>query len=446
MKLDQLGSKVYLSTGTGILYLPGTIYLNEKYKNPHTRCLIARAIRLWICFADAFSIDLASRAIEGTWLTETEKKSLLHLSFRTIEEVELMNHHAIRTVASVVKKNRSQHISNIVQPNTAHQQIVRITDFLNWFHQKILEPRMSAGSSVTTTLRSLVSTCAAELKNGIGGTKSMHPHRIRSMPAEQFLELYSQVYLHPEKIFCTKSGKPSRNLLRDRSMILLACEGMRPGAIGNTALKDFQWAGSGNTGHVHIRDNSARRTKDLSTNTPVQKGTSSIQNYNSEFVLAIWPTTAQAIKDYIDNERQSIITRTLRNRSEGFLHLADHGGPISDRKTIERVFKQAGERLKDLGLLSKSANDPYLEGEYYSFDAYLLRHSAASLFYSRKIHDMSSDTVSDSMKDRFGWSMKSTMPNLYARRAISDLASLTINDWLNSLQSVAKETNKPHEK
>ena len=86
-----------------------------------------------------------------------------------------------------------------------------------------------------------------------------------------------------------------------------------------------------------------------------------------------------------------------------------------------------------MGLLSKDPTDPYLDGEVYDFHAYLLRHSSASLFYATKIHTTKADVVTDLMKMRFGWSADSDMPALYAQRAMSNAASLTVDDYMESL-------------
>lgn len=437
MRLETHGSKVYLTSDSGILHVPGTLYLNESYANPHTKHVVARALRVWVRLADAFSIDLAARALAGRWLTEAEKKALRYLVFRPIEQIELMSDRAVTTIASATKDKEPNERAGAVEPNTALKQLVGIADFLLWFHTKILEPRMPIGSAVSETLQRRVEICAKELKEGVRGTKALHPHRIRSMPTERFMLIYSSVFLRSADLLRTQSGKIGCNHLRDRAIILLAAEGMRPGAIGNVALADFKWTGKKERGYVTIKDNTARRTKKLSTSTPVQKGAASSQNYNSEITIAIWPTTAQAIQDYIKSERVAVITRTLRNRSEGFLFLAEHGGPIGDRGTIAHVFRRMGKGLTEIGLLSKDPADPYLHGEVYDFDAYLLRHSSVSLFYAKKIQTKGVDVVMDLMKMRFGWSKESDMPALYAQRAMSDAASLTVDDYMESLLAEA---------
>lgn len=446
MRLETHGSKVYLSTDTGVLHVPGTLYLNETYRNHHTMHVVAKALRVWVRLADAFHIDLAARALEGRWLTESEKKALRYLVFRPIEEIEAMSDRAVQNVASAIKDKEPHQREGAVKSNTALKQLVGIADFLLWFHKKILEPRMPISSSMSETLRRQVEMCATELKKGVRGTKALHPHRIRSVPTERFLQIYAAIYLGSAEILRTQAGKIGNNLLRDRAIILLASEGMRPGAIGNVALADFRWAGTKAPGYVAIKDNSTRRSKKLNISTPVQKGAASNQNYNSEFTIQIWPTTAQAIQDYIDSERLMVTTRGLRNRSEGFLFVADHGGPICDRGTIAHVFRRAGNGLAKMGLLSKDPGDPYLHGEAYPFHAYVLRHSFASLFYTTKSQTMNADVVTDLMKMRFGWSMGSTMPMLYAQRAMSNAASLTVDDFMESLLAESKTTKSASEK
>lgn len=438
MKLQAHGSKVYLATDAEVLHVPGTLYLNESYTNPHTKQAVARALRVWVRLADAFDIDLAARALEGRWLTEAEQKALKYLVFRPIEEIEAMSDHAVKTIASAVKNEEPQKRKGAVQHNTAVKHVVGVADFLAWFHEKVVEPRMPVQSALSEGLRRNVEACVKELKKAVGGTKGAHPHRIRSLPKARYLQIYSTVFLHAADVFKARGGTVDGNLLRDRAMLLLAAEGLRPGAIGNIALADFKWAGAKHPGYVTLKDNTARRSKRMSTGTPVQKGAASTQNYNSLITVSIWPTTAQAIRDYIDSERTAVTDRTLRNRSEGFLFLAEHGGAIGSRGTIAHVFKRAGRGLDSLALLDKDPHDPYHEGDKYDFSAYWLRHSAASLFYAENVKKMKAEVVMDQMKQRFGWSQESDMPSLYAQRAMIDVSSQTADDYMDSLLDEAR--------
>ncbi len=418
--------------------MPGTLFLNDKYTNPHTKQVVAKALRVWIRLADAFDIDLAARALDGRWLTEAERKSLAYLVFRPIEQIEAMSDQAVRSIASAVTESAPQKRTGAVQHNTAVKQIVGVALFLQWYHEKVVQPRIPAQSRLGESLRRTVATCVSELKKAVGGTKEAHPHRIRSVPPDRFLQIYSVLYLRAAEVFKSTDGTVTSNLLRDRALLLLAGEGLRPGAIGNIALVDFKWTGAKEPGYITIKDNTARRSKELSTGTPVQKGAASAQSYNSLITVSIWPTTSHAIREYIDRERSAITVRTLRNRSEGFLFLAEHGGPIGSRGTIAHVFKRAGKGLDRLGLLSKDPRDPYLEGERYEFSAYLLRHTAASLFYATNAKTMNAEVVMDLMKLRFGWAQGSDMPSLYAQRALIDASSMTVADYMDSLFDEAK--------
>lgn len=440
LQLETHRSKAYLSTADGRLHPAATLYLNERYRNPHTKETAARPLRFLVRLCDAFDIDIASRALQARCLTQAEVRALRQLVFLPIARVHSTSDEGVRTVASAVKELSRR--EKTVQRGTAAKRLIQIADFLLWFHRKVLEPRMPLGSATTTALRREYEACADELRTAVGAPKTSHPHLIRSVTNDRFLKIYTALLLKPEEFLKTRNGNTGKHVLRDRAIILLAGEGIRPGAIGNVALADFSWPGGNKPGYIAIRDNVSRRTRPVTTATPVQKGVNSFQNYNSEITVSIWPTTALAIRQYIDSERYAVISRTLRNRTNGFLFVADHGGPIGDRGTIAEVFRRAGQGLKASGLLTKDPSDPYLQSEAYSFNAYLLRHSAASLFYSQKAQTMCSEVVTDLMKMRFGWGINSNMPSLYARRAMSDTASLTVEDYMDSLFSdAAKHKN-----
>lgn len=442
MRLEVQGSKVYLVNNTGVLHVSGTLFLNQVSANPHTVAVLARALRVWARLASAFDIDLAARALDAKWLTEEEKKALRVLVFLPIEEIERMPDHAVRCIALATKADKVKKKTRVVERNTAQKQLIGIVKYLVWFHKTILAPRLPPSSTVRSLLQAQVESCSLELKTAVTGTQTATPFRIRSVPTERFLQIYSAVFLDYRKIFKTAGGKPSATASRDRAMVLLAGEGVRPGAIGNIARADFRWEGKNAPGYLTFKDNTSRRESMVGPNTPVQKGASSHQNYNSLATIRVWATTAQAIQDYIDGERCAVTILGQQNRSRGFLFLGKHGGPIGDRGTIARVFRQARSGLSKSGLLAKDPKDPYLEGESYDFHAYLLRHSAASLFFATKSLEMKSEVVMDLMKMRFGWSEKSVMPALYARRAMSDSASVTVEDFMEALLVDARSAAK----
>jgi len=54
------------------------------------------------------------------------------------------------------------------------------------------------------------------------------------------------------------------------------------------------------------------RRDEITTGTPVQKGSASNKNYNSEITISIWPTTAEAIQEYINGERAARTSKGLK--------------------------------------------------------------------------------------------------------------------------------------
>jgi len=437
MRLETQGSKVYLVNSGGVLHASGTLFLNQVSTNPHTLAVLARAIRVWARLATAFDIDLATRALDARWLSEREKSALKAIVFSPIEDIEKMSDHAVRDFGLAAKVDKTVKRFSSVESNTARKQLVGIAKYLEWFYWTIIAPRLPLNSPAGHYLQTQVKNCSDDLKAAVAGTQTTTPYRIRSVPTERFLQIYSAVFLEYREIFRTSSGNLSATAARDRAMILLAGEGVRPGAIGNLALADFRWEGHNSPGYLSFKDNTFRRNSTVKQQTPVQKGASN-QSYNSLITIQVWATTAQAIQHYIDGERQENILRGQRNRSRGFLFLGAHGGPIDDRGTISRIFRQASGGLAKMGLLDRDPKDPYLEEDLYYFHAYLLRHSAASLFFATKSMEMKGDVVMDLMKKRFGWSDHSAMPALYAKRAMTDSASLTLDDYMEALFLEAK--------
>jgi hypothetical protein len=148
----------------------------------------------------------AARALEGRWLTAVETKALIYLVYRPVEEIESMSDRAVKAIASATKVKEPKSTKGAVKPNTALKQLVGIAGFLTWFHNTVLEPLMPLGSAVIEVLRRQVEACSAALKKAVTGTKSMHPHRIRSVPTERFKQIYGAVYLRPSDLLNTAMG------------------------------------------------------------------------------------------------------------------------------------------------------------------------------------------------------------------------------------------------
>lgn len=426
-------------TGDGRVHVPFSLYLNMRLSNRHTKDGVARSLRILGRLSDAFDVDIAQRALVGECLKETELAALRQLAFCEWQVIEAMSDHDVRNLA-VAQAGRTSRRRATVASNTAVKHLVAIAGFMDWYYKTVISPRMPLGSEVSTVLAQRYAYCVENIKRGVAGTKSLHPHRIRSMPARAFLRLYSEVFTNAEEVFKSPVRGTSSTTSRDRAMFLLACEGLRPGALGGLALADFKWRGGDAQGYITITNHGDKRAVHK-RDTPRQKGLGSAQSYNSEITVSIWPTTAQAIQNYIDGERQAVVSKTLRNRSAGFLFLSKAGTPIGDRGTIQAVMERARDGLRQLGLLARDPEDPYLRGEEYEFSAYLLRHSAASLFYELKSAEQGAQVAQSLMKDRFGWTMDSQMPNLYARRAMTDAASLRVEQLIDEMLREARSLN-----
>lgn len=219
-------------------------------------------------------------------------------------------------------------------------------------------------------------------------------------------------------------------------MFLLACEGLRPGALGNLTRDDFR----PNSGHLVLKDNTKKRASPPSTGTPALKGAGSKKvTYASETMITLWPFTVTAITDYLVKERDPVLAKHLKNRSLTFLFLNEKGEPIKHRSTLTAMFNRVGKRLARLGMLDVG-NDPYFKDvKQYDFYAYVLRHSAASLFIELKGTD---DGVLDKMKSRFGWTLQSTQPQRYAARALSEQANIELKAFYGQLIAEAQTKGK----
>ena len=431
MEVVQAHNKTLLLTGEGEIHAPVTLFLNNKFENPHTRESMAGGLRLLQKFLDAHSINLAKRALEGLCLLPNETESLRELAYRPVNEVEQMTTGLIKRIGKASKDDRARNLKGAVESNTAARRLDQIATFLSWYFDAVLEYRIRSASKRDELRRRYEST-TADLKGAIRGGKKGHSNEIRSLPKDVYLNIIREIYLRPELIQ-SASGSASSTMMRDRAVALLACEGLRPGAIGNITVNDFRWrVGDVAGGYVDLRDNVAKRKTRITTKTLVQKGIGSeTQEYNSEVTVKLWPFTCAAIKDYIDGERAALTQKTLANKTMGFLFIADHGGPIGDRTTLSAAFVRIKMGLLAVGLLNKSASDQHLNSDHYAFTAYTLRHSAASLFLEEKHGDKD---VFDQMRQRFGWSPDSAMPALYARRAISDRAYINMADFYESLK------------
>lgn len=411
----------------GTVHYPFSKFLTHKFDNPNTRELVSQSLRIFYRVCTAHQIELAVRATEGRCLTFDECQKLEDLCYRPLGEVEAVSDKKIVQISSAKAGKAPKNRPKAVEQNTAQKRLINIAQYLQFYCKVFLEPNIRS-QTLRENLRHEYEKTAHELKTKIRGTKQGHPYNIISLPSPKFLEIISAIYVHPEKLFLNESRIPSRNLLRERAMALLACEGLRPGAIGNIARSDFR----GNSLHLAVKDNREKREL-ITTSTPVLKlGASTQVNSASEGLNELWPFTVDAINDYINVERTSILSKRIKNRSRGFLFLNEKGLPLKHRASITSMFNHLGKRLSELGLLDV-ANDPYFRDQKkYDFYAYVLRHSSACFYLKVKGTD---DSTLDSMKIRFGWTVNSKQPQRYAVRVWSDNANINLMEFYEKLLS-----------
>jgi hypothetical protein len=431
----------------GSIHYPFSKYLTDKFTNPHTRELVAQSLRIFYRFCAAHQIELLYRSLEGRCLTPDEAKRLAELCWRPLPEVEAMVNKKVLSITSAKAGRAPRELPGAVEANTARKRLHHIAGYLEIYREVFLEPNIRSATH-RELLKHEYDKIGDHLRKTIRGTKQSHHLSIKSLPTDKFLSLIEAVYLRPHDLFQTTAGKASRTLLRDRAMVLLACEGLRPGALGNIALGDFMPSKE----KLVIKDNRAKRSERIKTSTPKLKlGDSTQVNSASETMITLWPFTVRAINEYIECERNAVLMKRLANRSKGFLFLSDEGGPIRHRATITEMFNKLGTRLVALGLLD-IGDDPYFQKQKsYDFYGYVLRHSAASFFLSEKCIEYAEkagvkrpfgykdvpDSVKDLMKLRFGWTPSSNMPELYAARALSDNASVLLMGFNQRLLDVA---------
>ncbi|MBI2277090.1 MAG: hypothetical protein HYU74_07050 [Dechloromonas sp.] len=436
----------------GRIHYPFTKFLTDRFFNPNTRDLVAQSLRVFYRFSKAHKIELAVRATEGRCLSYDETKKLGELCYRPMPEIETMGDRKIIFLTSSKAGRAPKELPGAVEANTAAKRMNHISLYLGFYREVFLEPNIRSAKA-REHLKNEFDKICHQLRETIRGTKQNHHLGIRSLPTEKYLSIIEAVFARPEECFQTGFGKPSRTLLRDRAMVLLSCEGLRPGSLGNIAMSDFR----PNSGHLAIIDNRAKRSVRITTNTPLLKMGDSTQVTNaSETMITLWPFTITAIQNYIDIERSAVLMKRLANRSKGFLFLSDDGGPIKHRSTITEMFNKLGKRLAAQGLLD-IGNDPYFpEQKIYDFYGYVLRHSAACFFLAEKCREIANkkgkerprefkdvpDYVKEMMKLRFGWVMDSDMPELYAARALSDNANIVLMDFNQSLLDAAQAWKK----
>lgn len=419
----------------GTIHYPFSKFLTDEFDNPNTRELVSQSLRILQRFFVAHGIDLAVRILERRCLTYDEIKSLAGLCYRPLSEIEQLSNAKVVLITSAKAGTPPEDRLGALESNTAAKRLNHISSYLKFYREVFLEPHIQSD-----TLRAHLSTAydrtQEKLRHEVAGTKQNHYMTIQSLPAHCFLQIIRTVVLEPVTLFMTAGGKPSATLYRDRAMFLLACEGLRPGALGNLSRGDFRPS----SGHLVLKDNTKQRLGRLTTGTPALKGSTSKRvTYASETMISLWPFTVTAISDYLVNERDPVLAKHLKNRSITFLFLNEKGEPIKHRSTLTSMFNRVGKQLTQLGMLDVG-NDPYFKNEkQYDFYAYVLRHSAASMFI--ELNGTNGDAL-DKMKSRFGWTLHSIQPQRYAARALSEQANMELKAFYGQLIADAQKNVK----
>lgn len=417
----------------GTIHYPFSKFLTNEFDNPNTQELVGQSLRILHRFFVAHGIELAIRMLEKRCLTYDEIKRLSGLCYRPLGEIERLSNARVVLITSAKAGRPPEDMLGAVEANTAAKRLNHIASYLKFYREVFLDPHIQSD-----TLRSELITAYDQtqerLKREVAGTTQNHYLTIQSLPSHRFLQIIQAVVLEPETLFLTEGGKTSATLLRDRAMFLLACEGLRPGALGNLTREDFRL----NSGHLVLKDNSKKRPGRPTTGMPVLKGAGSkMVAYASETMISLWPFTVSAITEYLAKERTPVLAKHLKNRSLTFLFLNEKGEPIKHRSTLTSMFNRVGKRLAQLGMLDVG-DDPFFHSEkQYNFYAYVLRHSAASLFIELKGTD--GDAL-DKMKSRFGWTLHSIQPQRYAARALSEQANMELKALYRQLVAEAQKS------
>ncbi|ENA0611182.1 hypothetical protein ABFP30_002923 [Enterobacter bugandensis] len=269
----------------GTIHYPFSKYLTDEFDNPNTQELVSQSLRILQRFFVAHRIELAIRMLEKRCLTYDEIKRLSGLCYRPLGEIERLSNAGLVLITSAKAGSPPENSLGALEANTAAKRLNHIASYLKFYREVFLDPHIQS-DTLRSELIAAYDQTQERLKREVSGTKQNHYLTIQSLPSHRFLQIIHAIVLEPEKFFLTKGGKPSATLLRDRAMFLLACEGLRPGALGNLTREDFRPI----SGHLILKDNAKQRTGRMTTGMPVLKGAGSRKvPYASETMITLWP-------------------------------------------------------------------------------------------------------------------------------------------------------------
>jgi hypothetical protein len=442
MKLIQIGN--YYScviNGDGYIQYPYSHFINQK-SNLGTRLVELKALRILDRYLSAHRIELATQCLNDEMLSYEQAREIRNLCWLPIKSLESMSDQILARLFKATSKTQPENNKAYVNRRTAAQRAETIARFLTHYEMYFV-PQLSFSEDSRLKIKDNL-RMVNNLLRSIKISDSNHHGEIVSLPTSKFISVIENVLKIPDKIFINDKSKISRNILRDQCIFLLACEGLRPGAIASIHIGLHYQQDSG------YLDLSAQTNYLNSPWEPRSKGARSTSKAYSQPKLKVYPFTQKLIDLYIKTERAAILRKSATNNSKGRLFISERGRPIASSTTLKNIFTQSAKSLEKLGVI-KIENDPHMRtskssGEdRYKLYAYVLRHSAASFFLAA---NGMSDATLDAMKSRFGWSRASNQPQRYAQRQYIDISNAVLHDHMSQLHELAnvKKGTKSDEK
>ena len=435
MKLVAAGKVVVVLNEDNYINYPMSSFINLK-NNPDTQSVEFKALRILHKFMTANRIDFAERCVnENLLLNQHQARELKQLCWVPLEKIESCSNEFLRRLfkASSKATNPEEMIDRVTR-NTAAQRANTIGRFISHY-EAFFVPQLLRSKESLQSISDNVKAIKLIICN-IKKSDKIHHGQIVSLTTSKFIQIIKTVLDSPQDIFKTEKGTISRNLTRDQCIFLLACEGLRPGAIASIELSQYD----PRTGVINM--SAGRSTKKAITKGPRSKGATSLTKSYAQPTLKVYGFTRETLSRYIKIEREMILNKFAKNKSQGLLFINEKGMQFASSTTVKDVFARAAISLEKMGIL-KIEDDPHMRSsknkvrDSYRFYAYVLRHSAASFFLAK--NGLSDATVS-SMKPRFGWSRNSKQPERYAERAYIDISNTTLHMHMEELLELAENT------
>jgi integrase len=254
MRLRGAGRKVVLEHDDGRINVPFSLFLNES-KNLNTQSSVATSLHFFHCILVAYEIKLADRAVYGSCLEPHEIGDLADLAFRPLPEITSQSSRSLRRLVDPRDKSQPKDRHGAVAKDTAAQRLHDIAGFLESYI-KLIEPHIASRDARDRLCASYEAVCK-RLRREVERS-SPNSHDIRSVPGNAYMAIMKAIYCRPQDVFNGEDG-PSRSPQRDRAMALLACEGLRPGEIGNIRVNDVYR--KGDETFLSIESNTKHRTQ-----------------------------------------------------------------------------------------------------------------------------------------------------------------------------------------